>query len=741
LLGWIHCFGQSDGSAEANVSGGVPPFQYLWSTGATSESISNLVAGLYSVTVQDASSTTVAEEFEISQPDLPLHGDITPTHVRCFGDGNGVADLDVFGGTPPYYFVWSTGEISEDVENLIPGVYSVTINDEHGCSTGNTVQIFQPDAPMTGIITGTDVRCNGGDDGDIYITVAGGHPPYLFEWSNGSVAEDLYGVSAGAYSITVRDVGDCSYVMNITITEPEPITAQTTGNPIICQGQMVEIGLEIPIGGTPPYNIIWENNTQGLTTLVQPMATTTYSAHIVDAVFCESDAFEITVTVNPSYEFVFQDTICEGDSLFWQNSWYSSEGHFQVTYESVLGCDSIYELELELLPLPLQCVIQQVPENGIVGQDNLGQITLQQSEIGTMYYIVSGGIVISDEMEGTNSTLNLGNNLLAGNYEIMSRKLAGGCELLQGTVVFVNGSSTNIITACVGHGNPSLSFAEDEVLISLFKSSIDNNNNATATQVDEKYLEANGQVSFENLEVGTYFLSSAIISPQYAQYYEHVFYPSALIFENATEINIEANTNYIAQLNHSLLSESEGTNQISGIVGTSSSSKTLEPIEGLVVVIENESISGIFDVSVTNTLGEYSFDNVPDNTNIRVFVTSLEHQQWQAYRLITTADQQYNIDFVVNGNSVVPTESQDISQNSVYNFEFNIYPNPVFNKIGLSNVADGSYYKIFDVDGSVVKCGQIINEEIFFSGYSCGTYIIVVKTIYGQIGVQKFIVE
>ncbi|MDD3687128.1 MAG: SprB repeat-containing protein, partial [Bacteroidales bacterium] len=104
----VNCFGQSDGSAEANVSGGVPPFQYLWSTGATSESISNLVAGLYSVTVQDASSTTVAEEFEISQPDLPLHGDITPTHVRCFGDGNGVADLDVFGGTPPYYFVWST---------------------------------------------------------------------------------------------------------------------------------------------------------------------------------------------------------------------------------------------------------------------------------------------------------------------------------------------------------------------------------------------------------------------------------------------------------------------------------------------------------------------------------------------------------------------------------------------------------------------------------------------------------
>lgn len=737
----VLCYGESTGWIDLVAFGGSGTYTYHWNNAATSQDLFNIAAGTYVVTVTDSNDCVNVATAEVTQPMAPLSGAVTGFDVTCYGGNDGSIDLNLNGGTPPYYFVWSTGEISEDVENLIPGVYRVTINDEHGCSTGNTVQIFQPDAPMTGIITGTDVRCNGGNDGNIYITVAGGHPPYLFEWSNGSVAEDLYGVSAGAYSITVRDVGDCSYVMNITITEPEPITAQAAVNPTICQGQVAQIGLGIPEGGIPPYTIIWGNNTQGMTTLVQPMATTTYSAHIVDAVNCESETFEITVTVNSSYEFVFQDTICEGDSLFWQNNWYSTEGNFQVTYESVLGCDSIYELELELLTLPLQCVIQQVPENGIVGQDNLGQITLQQSEIGTMYYIVSGGIVITDEIEGTNSPLNLGNNLLAGNYEIMSRKLAGGCELLQGTVIFVNGSSTNIITACVGHGNPSLSFAEDEIIISLFKSGVDNNNNATATQVDEKFLETNGQVSFENLEVGTYFLSSVIISPQYTQYYEHIFYPSALIFENATAINIEANTNYIAQLNHSLLNESEGTNQISGTVGTSSSSKTLDPIGGLVVVIENENIAEIFDISVTNTLGEYTFENVPDNTNIRVFVTSLEHQQWQAYRLLTTADQQYNIDFVVNGNSVIPTESQDISQNSVSNFEFNIYPNPVFNKIGLSNVADGSYYKIFDVDGSVVKSGQIINEEIIFSGYSCGTYIIVVKTIYGQIGVQKFIVE
>ncbi len=102
-----------------------------------------MYAGIYIVTVTDAHNCVAYTMVQIQQPALPLHGSITPTHVRCFGEGNGIADLNVFGGTPPYYFTWSNGEISEDIYNLIPDIYYVNINDAHNCLAYDTVQILQ----------------------------------------------------------------------------------------------------------------------------------------------------------------------------------------------------------------------------------------------------------------------------------------------------------------------------------------------------------------------------------------------------------------------------------------------------------------------------------------------------------------------------------------------------------------------------------------------------------------------
>ena len=158
----VLCYGENTGSVDLVVTGGTPPYSYTWSNNSNNEDLLDLFYGIYIVTVVDANNCTEYTMVQIQQPALPLHGDITPTHVRCFGEGNGVADLNVFGGTPPYYFSWSTGAISEDIENLIPGIYSVTINDEHGCETADTVQIFQPDAPIVGTISGNDITCNGG---------------------------------------------------------------------------------------------------------------------------------------------------------------------------------------------------------------------------------------------------------------------------------------------------------------------------------------------------------------------------------------------------------------------------------------------------------------------------------------------------------------------------------------------------------------------------------------------------
>lgn len=311
----VLCYGENTGSIDLVVTGGTPPYTYEWSNGAGSQDLWDVFAGIYIVTVTDAHNCVNYTMVQIEQPDLPLHGDITPTHVRCFGEGNGVADLNVFGGTPPYYFNWSNGEISEDIYDLVPGIYSVTINDAHNCLAYDTVQIFQPEAPMTGMISGTHNTCNGDENGNVYITVTGGRPPYNFEWSNGSWQEDLIGVPAGNYTVTATDQSFCHYSLTFEVTEPEPFYLQAMDDPTICYGMSTEIGIGIISGSVPPYTIVWSNDDTGMTTTVNPTETTEFSAHVVDAMNCVSEDIEITVNVlKPIVMEVTaaDDTVCPG---------------------------------------------------------------------------------------------------------------------------------------------------------------------------------------------------------------------------------------------------------------------------------------------------------------------------------------------------------------------------------------------------------------------------------------------
>jgi gliding motility-associated-like protein len=315
----IDCYGNNNGSILLNVVGGTTPYSFNWNSGQTSQNLENLIFGTYIVTVGDANGCSSFGYAILEQPQLPLHGNITPTHVRCFGEGNGVADLTVVGGTEPYYYSWNTGAISEDIDNLIPGTYMVTITDHNNCTHADTVQIIQPSAPLSGTISGTHVSCQGNtNDGNVYITAQGGRPPYHFEWSNGSWEQNLIGVGVGIYSVTISDQSGCHHVMEYEITEPEPFYLQAMDDQVICYGMTTEIGIGIITGGVAPYTIVWDNDDQGMTTLVSPTETTTYSAHVVDAGFCVSQDIEITVYVHKPLELnvsVSNNIVCPGSQV------------------------------------------------------------------------------------------------------------------------------------------------------------------------------------------------------------------------------------------------------------------------------------------------------------------------------------------------------------------------------------------------------------------------------------------
>ena len=169
----------------------------------------------------------------------------TQTNVLCFGATTGAINLTPSGGTAPYTYAWSNGAISQDLNGIPAGTYTVVVNDANGsiggCTAATTVTISQPAAALTLNTTQTNIFCNGAATGNIDLTVSGGTAPYIYAWSNGAIGQDLAGIAAGTYTVTVNDAngsaGGCSASTSVTITQPAtPVSIAFTQTNVLCNG-------------------------------------------------------------------------------------------------------------------------------------------------------------------------------------------------------------------------------------------------------------------------------------------------------------------------------------------------------------------------------------------------------------------------------------------------------------------------------------------------------------------------
>merc|ERR1711974_249528 len=130
----VDCNGADNGSASVSASGGVTPYTYLWSTGATGNSVSGLSPGNYNVQVTDANGCDTTINFSITEP-TALEVTLSSSDVSCYEAADGWASVDVLGGTSPYSYNWSTGASTDSIGGLLPGTYSVSIRDAGNCDT------------------------------------------------------------------------------------------------------------------------------------------------------------------------------------------------------------------------------------------------------------------------------------------------------------------------------------------------------------------------------------------------------------------------------------------------------------------------------------------------------------------------------------------------------------------------------------------------------------------------------
>jgi len=300
------------------ATGGLAPYTYTWSTGATGQNTQVLLQDLeiltVLLTVTDACGNT-ADNIIILQNESNIEiigftqsstQECDSTTVTVNYDSNG---QDVF-------ILWSNGETGATAFNLPSGINSVTITNEIGCSVFGTVDVFH----STGfeiIATITNTSNPDENDGSISITTVGGTPPFTFEWDNGLTTSDIYNLSPGIYTVTVTDANGCTQTGTYVI---DPfIVCSLEGDLLVtdvsCFG--VDDGniTLIITSGIAPYTYEWSNGAN--TPTITNLSAGTYIATVTDAENCSSVFFAI---VNESSDLIVnitpQDTVlCEGGEV------------------------------------------------------------------------------------------------------------------------------------------------------------------------------------------------------------------------------------------------------------------------------------------------------------------------------------------------------------------------------------------------------------------------------------------
>ena len=206
----VSCNGMNDGTATATVAGGMAPISISWSNGMTGANITNLAAGTYEFSVEDANGCQLAGSVTVTEPDVLSASISSSMMVSCYGGQDGSFDLTVSGGTGNRTFMWDSGAGNvEDPSGLGAGTYSVVVMDANGCTATAEGIISEPDS-ITLIVSSTDVTGEGRADGTAAVTAEGGVGGITYLWSNGSMDAAIDGLEPGTYEVTISDANGCT---------------------------------------------------------------------------------------------------------------------------------------------------------------------------------------------------------------------------------------------------------------------------------------------------------------------------------------------------------------------------------------------------------------------------------------------------------------------------------------------------------------------------------------------------
>ncbi len=452
------CAGAAEGSIDLDVAGGNAPYTYSWTNGATTEDITGLMPGAYSVVVRDANGCEVTGTYTLEAPNA-ISVDAELDQPDC-SDATGKINITVSGGAAPYTFAWSNGATTEDLNDVAAGNYSGTITDSNGCTFVASASLVAPTA-LTASAVITDQDCSG--DGNIDLTVSGGTAPYNYVWSNGATTEDLNKVGGGTYTVVISDASNCKLTQEVTVQSTGGIEILVSGTEPNCpNGSDGNLSIEVK-GGTEPYFYQWSDGSQGRDLNNIPAGT--YSVTVTDAKGCSLVG---PAVLNPAQGVTASTTVTNpvcadgtgsidltatggtGSLTYaWSNGATTEDisgltaGGYNVTITDARGCTTTLTAEV-IVPTALTIDIKA---NNPGCDGTTGNISI----------IAAGGTAPYTYSWSNGSTEQNLSNVPAGNYTVTVVD-ANGC---QQTATANIENISNISVSVDGTGNPTCAGGSD----------------------------------------------------------------------------------------------------------------------------------------------------------------------------------------------------------------------------------------------------------------------------------------
>ncbi len=644
-----------------------PTFSHFFPLGTASALI------MLNVTDDGGNSNTIEQTVYFSEPPTASITIDPETQSVCPGAS---ATMTVVCPTATGY-LWSPGGAVTNPLTVTPPtytLYSVTVTDANGCTVlaQQDVDIY---ANPTVSIPAVAPICSGASV--TLTTTTTLTTGYL--WSPGGEQTNSITVApteTTTYSVVVTSAQGCTATASRqVVVNPSPDLEISISTNEICQGEEV---IATATGGDA---YAWSpGGLSGAEQTLTPNETTTYSVTATVGGLCPQ-TLGFTVTVHPTYTIPETITICEGESVLLGGAMQTEEGVYYDAYTTVHGCDSTIVTTLVVNPAPVKYTLNGSGsyEYGGTGR----QVTLSDSEpissSDPIYRLYRGNDLISDEL-GTGSLIDFGNQL-QGTYHCIGEYQATGCQsIMNGYVTIVQGTEpgTSKIVANVSYGNEedSLLFEPNAVNVTLFRKTVDVNQQPVVTFVQTKPLPSTALVEFTLLIPGDYYLKSEVVNQElYPNVTPTCFYQNALTVDEALMITVAQNQTYTATMVHYLFPGTEGTNGAGGdIVYAGTGTKSQDPAPDQIVILRDDDAGQIISVAISDENGSYYFEEIPDYGEYSLYLTSFQYQMWTPATFETTTDQQFIFNFVID--TVAGTVATATSPSFVLSNEVFIYPNP-----------------------------------------------------------------